>query len=1638
MKAIALAVLLGLVPGAVLAQESKQPWDEYGDRIKASESFGTSGPGLFGDSINLANGSLSFSATDVSLPGNGSLPVALTRRLSVSNRKGYQVNDALMGDWDLDLPHISGVFVAGGSSFGTACTATTPVQARPPYVTVSGGTFPSSEYWSGNTANMPGGGEMLLVNPGTPKPASGGPYYWMTSGFTYFSCLATLKNGGTGEGFLAVASDGTKYWFDVLAQYDEPPIDQVVATASERSVTGPWSASATLLRRRKVLYASRVEDRFGNWVAYQFTNSPTVPAVLSEISASDGRRITLSYNAQGKVATVVSNGRTWSYAYAYPTPQKATLTSVTLPDGSAWSMDLAAISSAAIRYIKGAPGDPNRDCYHPGDVATAGATGSITHPSGATAEFTVDPTRHGRSNVPMVCSGYSQPYNNPNDDVAYYPVAYDLLSLTRKRISGPGLATAEWNYAYTSNASFAPGTGPVCYSGNCMAPICTADACAGTSKTYVWGPENEYTLYTYGNSYRYNEGKLLQVQTGTGTPMSLTATPVIARTEAMTYELGQSGLSFQTPIGTSPQMKGEGFASEYIRPQTSRLVEQENETYATTLGDFDAFARSRRSSKVSSLGYERTDATVFHDDLSLWVLGQVHKITCTAAAPASPACDGGADSVVSQTDYGYKALPGNTYRFGQLQHSLGYYTYTTPGSDGLLKQVTDGRGYRTTLSNWYRGVPRTITHPDGFAESAVVNADGTIASVTDEGGSTTSYEYDAMGRLALTEFPAGDSVSWAPVTQDFRQIFKSEYGIPSGHWRQSIAQGDYRKYRYFDALWRPILEQEFDNADVVDTRRVTARHFDHEGRETFVSYPGAVPANPSTFNAGTYSTYDTLGRKRSVRQTSEHGTLTTTLNYASNGGYLIATNPRGYVTRTFYQAFDQPAYDAPVKITRDGDIQTYINRDVFGKPITMTQRNAAASDIVTRRYYYDPQQRLCRQHDPEAKSTAIGYDAAGNVAWTAPGLNYSTATACYATQAYSSGRRIDRTYDKRNRLLTVRHPDGRGDLDHTYTPDGLVESVVADNGTGNLVTTSYSYNRRRLLEGERMQWGSIDWPTTYSYNVTGHLLSSTGVGGLKIDYVPNALGQPTRAGTYATGASYFPSGALRQFTYGNGIVHTLTQNARGLPERSRDAYGSAAVEDDSYDYDFNGNVAAISDGLPGAPGNRTMTYDSVDRLTGVTAPMFGGDGKAVFTYDAVDNLLSARVGNKSNVSYTFDDNNRLTNVLNSAGATITGLGYDEQGNVTNKNGQVLDFDYGNRLRSLTDGSQVSSYVYDGLGRRTRDFMGGSKYSLYSQAGQLIFDNDLRKKTQHWYVYLGGSLVATRERDTTTGTASITYLHTDALGSPVAVTDSARNVVERNQYAPYGALLGKPNPDAPGYTGHVMDAATKLTYMQQRYYDPGLGRFLSVDPVTALDNGDMRHFNRYAYAYNNPYKFTDPDGRCPSCVGAAVGAGADILMQGIMIAAGAQDEFSVGSVVTSAGTGALGVGLAGKLGRLGSMGVDAVTSVVSSGLKGEDVTVEGVVADVIAGQVGGKAAARAEAKLKAGAEYRRDSRAAGRQERIGSRIGARRAQVQRAQTARATVERGVAQRGAQAGVAASGVASTAVRPLLEEKDRKGGK
>ncbi|MDH5633499.1 MAG: RHS domain-containing protein [Gammaproteobacteria bacterium] len=109
--------------------------------------------------------------------------------------------------------------------------------------------------------------------------------------------------------------------------------------------------------------------------------------------------------------------------------------------------------------------------------------------------------------------------------------------------------------------------------------------------------------------------------------------------------------------------------------------------------------------------------------------------------------------------------------------------------------------------------------------------------------------------------------------------------------------------------------------------------------------------------------------------------------------------------------------------------------------------------------------------------------------------------------------------------------------------------------------------------------------------------------------------------------------------------------------------------------------------------------------------------------------------------------------------------------------------------------------------------------------------------------------------------TVTYYHTNALGSPEAATDETGTVLWRESYESYGLRrLKEPNSatNTRYFTGHPEDSNTGLTYMGARYYDPTIGRFLSTDPVH-YQEGNHHTFNRYSYAANNPYKYIDPDG-----------------------------------------------------------------------------------------------------------------------------------------------------------------------------------
>ena len=197
----------------------------------------------------------------------------------------------------------------------------------------------------------------------------------------------------------------------------------------------------------------------------------------------------------------------------------------------------------------------------------------------------------------------------------------------------------------------------------------------------------------------------------------------------------------------------------------------------------------------------------------------------------------------------------------------------------------------------------------------------------------------------------------------------------------------------------------------------------------------------------------------------------------------------------------------------------------------------------------------------------------------------------------------------------------------------------------------------------------------------------------------------------------------------------------------------------------------------------------------------------------------------------------------------------------------------------------------------------------------------------------------------------TYLHNDLLGSPVAATDAFGMVTWQEHYTPYGEKWQRAaaNDDQASFTGHIADSATGLTYMQARYYDPVIGRFLSNDPV-GFAPSRPEYFNRYAYVGNDPVNKNDPTGEFANFViGAVIGVAAEAVVQTFVTG-----EFDGGELVKSAFVGAISGGVGGATAKLaGSIG-RAVASPASAMHQGASKVVTGTATGAVGGAAGGAA------------------------------------------------------------------------------------
>ena len=201
--------------------------------------------------------------------------------------------------------------------------------------------------------------------------------------------------------------------------------------------------------------------------------------------------------------------------------------------------------------------------------------------------------------------------------------------------------------------------------------------------------------------------------------------------------------------------------------------------------------------------------------------------------------------------------------------------------------------------------------------------------------------------------------------------------------------------------------------------------------------------------------------------------------------------------------------------------------------------------------------------------------------------------------------------------------------------------------------------------------------------------------------------------------------------------------------------------------------------------------------------MVTGAGTTQYAYDAADRLTSVTPPGAGAISYTFDEN----------------------GNLTDRGADDFVWDVEDRLTSATVNSVTTTFTYNGDGLRDSLTVNSNTttftWDVSRSIPQVLDDEDLR------YVYGMGRIAQVDGADTY-------YYLTDGLGSTMALTDEAGDVVNDYDYDVFGALRDSSGSQDNDFTfaGEQIDGSTGLHYLRARYYDRLSGRLVSEDPIPA--------------------------------------------------------------------------------------------------------------------------------------------------------------------------------------------------------------
>jgi RHS repeat-associated protein len=568
------------------------------------------------------------------------------------------------------------------------------------------------------------------------------------------------------------------------------------------------------------------------------------------------------------------------------------------------------------------------------------------------------------------------------------------------------------------------------------------------------------------------------------------------------------------------------------------------------------------------------------------------------------------------------------------------------------------------------------------------------------------------------------------------------------------------------------------------------------------------------------------------------------------------------------------------------------------------------SRIITQNTY-DAQNRLERIRDKKGNDTDFTYTPTHLVETVTDPLGHVTTYGYYSnglvqtvedaegkitTTAYDSFDSIDTitlhdatsqsfTNNPRGDILTSTDPlnrvsensyNGRGEMDVAIDPADEETSFLYDNNG----------NRTQLTDRRGKVY-------TFAYDDANRLTASstpTGKTTLMTYFDNNLVKTYTNEDGDTLQYRYNGNGNLTRLTYPDGKEVTYTYNARNLLETVTDWSGRVTT----YNYDQLGRLIGIT--RPNGTSS-VIESDAADQILSIKESANGRLFNLLrFDHDLAGQITSrfhAPIPDASFVHPTFagtyDDDNRLLTV-NAASVVHDDDGNMTSGAITSTSG-IVSLGYNSR-NQLTSADGVS-YTYDAEGhRRTMtDASGTTRFVIDANANMsrlLVRHNPDGSET--YFVYGLGLLYEADEDDNTK-----TY-HFDQVGSTIARTDDAGQVIGRAEYSPYGLVtMETGDMETPFlYNGKwgIQTDTNGLLNMRARYYSPYLMRFINADPA-GFSGGQ----NWFSYVGGDPISYTDPFGlvRWRDFGRAVLGMGVNALGMAVGVGVAAIPEPSMATV-----------------------------------------------------------------------------------------------------------------------------------------------